>query len=116
MPSSKLEYDRICEAYLTMAEYALYRPAAPSDGMGNIQLTTAQLAEPERLANEAHDYAVNFIAEENSCTYEIGISDYSTNRALVYTIEAARQLCTGVLGRKVALKLLEMALADVKQA
>jgi hypothetical protein len=42
------------------------------------------------------------------------VSDYTTNRALVYTIEAARLLCCGASGVTHALKLLEMAVEEVR--
>ena len=108
MPISKPEYERICEAYLAMVKHAQYRPAAPSD------LTEEQLADRAQLANEAHAYAVNFITDEDTCKHGIGVTDYSTNRAVVYAIEAARALCGAE--KLLALKLLEMALAKVKEA
>lgn len=40
----------------------------------------------------------------------------STNRALVYTIESARNLCGGLGSIDTAIRLQEMALAEAKQA
>jgi hypothetical protein len=66
------------------------------------------------LQDEAASYAGRFVAEEQTTKFHIGVSDYTTNRALVYTIEAARLLCGGLLGVDHALKLLEMAAAEVR--
>jgi predicted urease superfamily metal-dependent hydrolase len=92
------------------------RPEAPSDECGLILLSDEQLADPRRLAQEASDYATRFIEEENTLAFRIGVSHWDHNRALVYTIEAARNLCVGVLGIDTAIRLLEMALAETKQA
>lgn len=92
--------DRIGEAYVMMAEQANYRPeAADAD---------------DDLLDEAASYARRFVSEEDTLHFRIGVSDYTSNRALVFTIEAARQLCGGALGINCALKLLEMAVAEVK--
>lgn len=109
------EHERIREAYLRMAERAEYRPQAPSDGFGNIQLSESELADQKRLDAEASDYATRFMEEENSLRFNIGVSNFETNRALVYTIEAARLLCGGSLSNSHAVKLLEMAVEEVKE-
>lgn len=105
-----------------MAKQAAYRPAAPRDSIGIIQLSDEEMASPVRLAKEAHEYAESFLTENP--VFWIGfpviteldpISEYDTNRAFVYAIEAARMLADGVGGRKTAAKLLEMALLDVKE-
>lgn len=116
MEHTKTEHDRIREAYFQMGEKAKYRPQAPSDGFGNIQLTEEEIADPKRLAEEASAYADRFITEEHTREFAIGLSNYRTNRAFVYTIEAARILCCGLGGEAYAIKLLEMAVEDVKNA
>jgi len=108
------EFDRVLEAYLEMAGRAEYRPEAPSDHLGNTLLTEDQVADPLRLSAEAESYARRFIYEEASPGFPIGGSDFETTRALVYTIEAARALCGA--GCPVALKLLEMAAEDLRDA
>jgi hypothetical protein len=110
------ESTRIAEAYMQMAGEAKYRPAAPSDGMGNIQLTDEELSDGERLEAEAKNYAEAFIAEENHCRFWVGVSNYRTNRGFVYTIEAARLLCGAQPSAVVALRLLRMAAKEVKRA
>jgi hypothetical protein len=52
----------------------------------------AALAPPIR-ATEARKYAELFIGEDDSLSYFIGCSNWDTNRALVFAIEAARLLC-----------------------
>jgi hypothetical protein len=108
----KQRYDRYREAYLQMAEEAGYRPAAPSDGMGNADLTAEQLRDRSQLEREAHQYALRFSAEEDTHRFRIEVSNFSTNRAFIYTIEAARCLATGE--EDVALSLLEMARNEVQ--
>jgi hypothetical protein len=73
-----------------MAKRARYRP------------TDKQLADPERLEREAIAYA-------NSLSY-------TTNRAFIFTIEAARVLAGSwnALGDDVAVRLLEMAIDEIK--
>jgi hypothetical protein len=105
--------ERFREAYFKMAELAHYRPQAPDDGWGNIQLTAAELADAKRLAHEATEYAIRFLLEENKCEFHLGCSDFSTNKAFCWTIEAARQLAIGSTGNRVALTLLWMAAAEV---
>jgi hypothetical protein len=112
-PDDRPAYYRFCEAYLAMAERAKYRPAAPSDGCGHITISAAALAEPGRLEREAGQYAAGFLEEEDNRDFRIGCSDYRTNRALVYVIEAARNLCCGHAGNLTAVALLRMAIADV---
>jgi hypothetical protein len=96
-----------------MAERARYRPAAPGDGFGNITLSTKQLDDPQRLAKEAAVYAKRFIAEEDGRTFRIGVSNFRTNRAFVYVIEAARCLCGGA--DDVAATLLKMASDEIHE-
>jgi len=105
--------ERFREAYFKMAELARYRPQAPDGGFGNIQLTLAELADAKRLAHEATEYAIRFLREENTCAFHLGCSDFSTNKAFCWTIEAARQLAVGATGNQVALTLLRMAAAEV---
>ena len=91
---SATEFDRLREAYIAMSKRAKYRPAAPIDGCGNITLSDEVLADPQQLGKEAAHYATEFINE--GYRFWIGVSDFSTNRALVYTIESARNLCGGL--------------------
>jgi hypothetical protein len=101
-------FDRIRQAYRAMAVEANYRPSAPSDGFGNITVPMERLD----LEVEAAAYAERFQADEHhSGEFFIGCTNYPTNRATVYAIEAARDLCGG--GVALARRLLEMALAEL---
>ena len=109
------KYMRFAEAYVAMAG-AKYRPAAPGDGYGSINLTDEQMADPDVLAAEAVRYAVRFCREDDQCMFNLGCTDYTTNRASVFAIEAARLLATGIDGRPFALKLLNLATREIRQA
>jgi hypothetical protein len=105
---------RWAEAYEAMAREAKYRPAAPSDGMGGVYLSVEQASDPERLRRESLEYAVQFLAEEDTDSFWVGCSDFRTNKAFMWTIEAARQLASGMSGNATAVKLLEMAACEVR--
>ncbi len=109
------EFDRIRQAYLTMAKEVNYRPYAPSDGVGGILLTDDQLKDDERLSREASDYASAFCGENDSRSFFIGVTNWETNRATVYAIEAARLMC-GAAPKKLVSKLLNLALIEVQKA
>jgi hypothetical protein len=100
---------RFCEAYLAMARKANYRPAAPGDGCGHVFLNPTRA----RLDAEATAYAIQFLAEEDRRSFRLGCSDFSTNKAFCWAIEAARQLASGVEGRATACKLLRVALTEI---
>jgi hypothetical protein len=106
---------RYRHAYETMARVARYRPAMPADGVtGASALTFEEQADPAQFDHEVIEYARRFIAEEDGPGFHIGRSNGSTLAALIYTIEAARNLCCGT--RDVtAIKLLELAVADIKE-
>ena len=106
------EFNRIVEAYLRMARW--YRPGAPGDGLGTVTLKPAEVQDRERLVTEGGEYARAFIAEEDTARYFIGVSNYATNRALVYAIEAARLLCSG-MNDGLAERLLRMALEETRR-
>jgi hypothetical protein len=91
-----------------------YRPQAPGDGFGNLCLSREEVTNQERLEHEAAEYAIAFDKEENTRAFNIGVSNFDTNRAFIWTIEAARCLAGGA--DDVALKLLKLAMADVKNA
>jgi hypothetical protein len=103
---------RFAETYLAIAD-AKYRPAAPSDGFGNIQLSREQLDDRQRLYTEAVKYACAFSHEEDDHVFRIGCSNYSTNRAFVLSIEVARLLAGGSDGNQCAVRLLKLALKEI---
>jgi hypothetical protein len=105
-------FQRYHHAYLEMAPF--YRPGAPSDGFGHIQLSADQCHNRQRLEHEANEYTAGFLAEEEKRTFNIGCADYRTARAFLWVIEAARQLASGDGGNATALRLLKMAAKEIK--
>jgi hypothetical protein len=99
-----------------MAKCARYRPQAPSDGCGNICLSSTELKDPDRLHQEAVAYADRFAAEEDDGSFRVGCSNWSTSRAFVWVIEAARLLASGTSGNRYAYELLSMAIAEIIDA
>jgi hypothetical protein len=105
-------FEQIRSAYKMMGEKAKYRPAAPSDGMGNITVPTETL----NIEKEAANYAQRWRKDENNFTFSIGNSSFSTRRASIFTVEAARMMAIGTLGDRTALKLLRMAVKELDAA
>ena len=106
---------RFAQTYLMMAR-AKYRPSAPSDGFGNIHLSTEEYNNEARLYQEAVRYAAAFNQEEDSDVFHIGCSNWETNRAFILSIEAARLLASGSDGDEYALRLLRLAMKEVAVA
>jgi hypothetical protein len=107
-------FQRYRDAYLQMAPF--YRPGAPSDGFGNIQLTAEQCRDQQRLRQEASAYTSKFLAEDQERVFDIGCADYRTARAFMWAIEAARQLASGSDSNTAAVRLLKMAIEDIGTA
>jgi hypothetical protein len=105
-------FQRYYHAYLEMAPF--YRPEAPSDGFGHIQLSTEQCRNRQRLECEATKYAAHFLAEDRERTFWIGCADYRTARAFMWVVEAARQLASGDMGNPTALRLLKLATKEIR--
>lgn len=103
-------HDQAVDAYRRMAREARYRPAAPSDGLGNITAPLTTL----NLATEAHAYAHAWRADEDAQSYPIGCPSFADRETLILLIEAARLLC-GVK-RHGAATLLRMAIGNLEQA
>jgi hypothetical protein len=68
------------------------------------------------LAKEAATYVKRFVAQEKTLNFRIGAGDFTNGRALVYAIEGAKALCAGGLGIDRAVKLLEMATDEAREA
>jgi len=101
---------RFQEAYLNMAKKLSYRPEYMGDDSDYDDELEA------RLIKESLICAKRFYDDEEKGTFDIGCSDFDTNRALVYTIEAARCICCGIAGDRMAIKLLKMAIQDIEAA
>lgn len=108
MNITKSEYQRIKSAYRTMATVAKYRPAAPSDGLGNITVPEKKLD----LEREADRYAAQWWEQENNHKFTVGVCYSDTRPALIYAIEAARELCGGE--NRIAAMLLKLAQSELR--
>jgi len=97
----------IADAYRRMASEARYRPAAPSDGFGNITVPIEELD----LDAEIATYCERFTAEEDEGEYRIGCTTWETAIATVFTIEAARCFCGAA--PETARRLLTLALEEL---
>lgn len=104
--------EQIASAYKLMAEKARYRPAAPSDGVGNIT------APPEKLnlERESLQYAESWWDQEDKRKFNVGCCNYSTRPATIFAIEGARLMCAGSTANKTALELLQLAVEQLKSA
>jgi hypothetical protein len=98
-----------------MATEASYRPEAPDNGYGHILLSDAELADRMVLDTEARRFArrVNEQDENGKWIVE-GCTDFMTSRAAVYALKAVQVLFSGRHGEQVAVKLLEMAVAEIE--
>ena len=101
--------NQIANAYKRMASQARYRPAAPGDGMGNIIFPVQELD----IEQEQYDYIKSWWATEDSGTYPAGVPDFTYRPALIFIIEAARNL--NGMSPDVARKLLTMAIQQIDQ-
>jgi hypothetical protein len=89
------------DAYLAMAQKAGYRPGAPSDGLGYIQLSPSESSDPARLDREAEDFAADFLRGDTARRVVIEGCAGEPLKAFFYTVQAA-QLMYGVppIGRR----------------
>jgi hypothetical protein len=96
-------------AYQLMAG-ADYRPAAPSDGLGNIVCPVAELD----IDAEIREYAADWWKQEDDCKYVIGCANWTERVPMVLLIEAARACCRGEGGRDLALDLARLAIRELE--
>ncbi|MEO9246810.1 hypothetical protein ABDK96_03860 [Citricoccus nitrophenolicus] len=101
--------EQIAKAYLRMAREVRYRPAAPSDGMGNITVPIDQLDLNAEVVKYVHSWLPD---GKDIHEHHTGIPNYEDQAAFVYLIEAARILCGG--DRRPALGLVKLALEDLE--
>jgi hypothetical protein len=101
---------QIRDTYRRMATEARYRPAAPSDGLGNIAVPAEELD----LDAEMDSYAERWTEEEDTARFHVGVCNYPTRPATIFAVEAARSLCG--TADDVAVDLLRLALAELEKA
>jgi hypothetical protein len=105
--------EQITGAYRRMAADANYRPAAPSDGFGNITVDEAELD----LVAEALRFADEWWRQEEDQNYWIGCPDWRDRPALIYAVSAANVICGGPFhhGYNNAAALLRLALEEIER-
>ena len=87
---------RFAEAYLMMAALAKYRPAAPSDGYRQHPADQRSDRRPRSTATGGDPVRRGLRqGRRRLLVFAIGCSGFTTNRAFVYVIEAARMLAGG---------------------
>ena len=102
--------EQIRSTYKLMAEKGRYRPAAPSDGLGNITVPSEEL----NLERESLQYVARWWEEEDKHEFQVGCCNYETRPATIFAIEAARLMCAGHSANKTALELLQLAVEQLK--
>lgn len=100
---------QIGEAYREMAERAKYRPAAPSDGLGNITIPKEKL----NIEEESASYTPDWWKAEDDGAFHVGVPSYEGRKALIFLIEAARNVCS--VRYDMAIRLLEMATLELRR-
>lgn len=89
-----------------------YRPAAPSDGLGNIIVPESELD----IDVEAWEYGQRFLKEEDECVYWAGCTDFRSLRAAIWTLEAFRLMNAGSFGGEAIVpRLLRMAALEYER-
>jgi hypothetical protein len=104
-------FEQIRSAYKDMASQEKYRPAAPSDGLGNITVPVAEL----NIEREAAAYAEQWWKQEDHCVFNLGCCDFRTRRAAIFATEAAHLMNGGSAGNSYALILLRMAAKELER-
>ncbi len=105
---------RFAHAYLMLAKER-YRPQAPSDGFGHIQLSKSEFMDEDRLYREAIEYGIKFLNDDERQEFYVGSTNWETNRASVLVIEAARLLAGGFDNEPFAISLLKRAIKEIEQ-
>jgi len=110
LPSNVVE--QIRTAYRKMVAKARYRPAAPSDGFGNLTIDQNEAITDKEMTS----YAQRWWEQEDNFRFFIGCCDMRTRSATIFAIEAAKNMCGGTFGNGTALRLLRMAVKELEQA
>lgn len=109
--ASHEKWKRIVEAYRGIASLG-YRPAAPSDGFGNITVPEREL----HVDVEGREYGQRFLQEEEAGAYWAGCTDLRSLRAAIWALEAFRLMNAGGFGGEAIVpKLLRMAAEEYEQ-
>jgi hypothetical protein len=98
------------QAYLEMAPF--YRPEAPNDGWGRSELSAEEMRDLDRLNQEARDYALAFVCQDETARFRIS-GRHAIHPAAIWALEAAYLLCAGEAGNATVVKLLRLALKAI---
>jgi len=101
---------QIADVYARMAREVRYRPAAPSDGFGNITVPEDELD----LGREQESYIASWWRQEDVRRYAVGCPAFPMRKVMILAIEAARACCGGQYD--LARPLLELALDELRLA
>jgi hypothetical protein len=99
---------QIDDIYRRFSEEAHYRPAAPSDGLGNLTVPEDELD----LAGEQRKFAAKWWQQEDECEFFIGCSDFEYRKVMICCVEAARGCCSEY---SLIRPMLEMALDELSK-
>ena len=94
----------IRRAYIDMADF--HRPAASDDDF---------LPDRDRLDQEARQYALAVLRQDETSRFRLSGGPYPTSRAAIWVLEAAYLLCTKEKGDGAAAKLLRLALKEIER-
>jgi hypothetical protein len=92
-----------------------YRPAAPSDGLGYLQLSPSEASDPVRLNKEA-ELAADFLRADTARRTVIDGCANQPLKAFFYAVQAAQLMCGGAANRPPIKALLKMALKEIEDA
>ena len=104
------------QAYLEMAPFR--RPEAPNDGWGRIELSAEEMRDLDRLDQEARDYALAFVCQDETARFRISgrpQPHHPISLAAIWALEATYLLCAGEEGNAIAAKLLRLALKEIER-
>jgi hypothetical protein len=82
--------EQFAKGYRMLAELG-YRPAAPSDGFGNVTVAEAEMD----LEREARAYAEAFAAEDDAMVWDAGCTHWEFAPCAVLALEAFRLMNAG---------------------
>ena len=86
---------RFAEAYQIMTKKVKYRPEAPSDGVGNIELNEDEINDDGILIEEALRYASKLKQEDDEAKFTLyGCTNWEYNRLFVYLLNASQLCCS----------------------
>ena len=98
-------YQQIAETYQRMTDIG-FHPSIEAGWNGSVD---EDLLNPEK---EVNSYIEGWVPDEEKMSYWAGCPDFDDRPALIFVIEAARQL--NAVERGMAVKLLRMAIDDIE--